>query len=68
VDGKVGKGAKFEGAGYVNVNDSNSLDLPNALTFSAWLYKEKPLGEGIRTPFFVKAKPMTSLRHPTDSF
>lgn len=56
VDGVVGKGAKFDGAGYVNVKDSNSLDLTNALTFSAWLYKEDPLGEGIRTPILCKGE------------
>ncbi len=56
VNGKVGKGAKFDGAGYINVNDSNSLDIPNAITITAWLYKEKPLGEGIRTPILCKGE------------
>jgi hypothetical protein len=36
----VGNGAKFDGKSWLEVNDSVSLDLHNAYTFSAWIYKE----------------------------
>ncbi|HEY9061702.1 MAG TPA: LamG-like jellyroll fold domain-containing protein [Pseudobacteroides sp.] len=39
VDGKVGKAAKFNGSTYIEVPDSDSLDLDKSFTFSAWIYK-----------------------------
>ncbi|MFH0870343.1 MAG: LamG domain-containing protein [archaeon] len=37
--GKVRDGYRFDGYGdYVKVNDSNSLDLTNSFTISAWIY------------------------------
>lgn len=35
-----GKGAKFDGKSYIEVNDSDSLDLSKAFTFSLWVYKD----------------------------
>jgi hypothetical protein len=40
VPAAVGNGAKFDGKSWLEVNDSVSLDLYNAYTFSAWIYKE----------------------------
>jgi hypothetical protein len=54
VDGKVGKAAKFDGASYVFVKDNDSLDLPDAFTFCAWLCKE-PQDEG-RTAILCKGE------------
>ncbi len=42
VDAKFGKGAKFDGASYMTVNDSDSLDLDSQFSIVAWIYKEKP--------------------------
>ena len=56
VDGKIGKGAKFDGSSYIQVGDSSDLDLTNAFTFSVWLYKEKPLGDGVRMPVICKGE------------
>ena len=40
--GYAGKCAVFNGASYIEVQDSDSLDLDKGLTISAWLYMEKP--------------------------
>jgi hypothetical protein len=40
VSAAVGNGAKFDGKSWLEVNDSVSLDLYDAYTFSAWIYKE----------------------------
>ncbi|NAT10847.1 hypothetical protein C4E22_04765 [ANME-1 cluster archaeon AG-394-G06] len=39
-DAELGKGASFDGKSWIEVSDSDSLDLSNALTFSVWLYKQ----------------------------
>ena len=41
VDGVAGKGIKFSGASYIQVKDSDSLDLDRGFTFGMWVYKEK---------------------------
>ncbi len=41
VDAKFGKGAKFDGASYITVADSDSQDLDNQFSIVAWIYKEK---------------------------
>lgn len=56
VDGKVGKGAKFDGSSYIQVNDSNNLDLSDAFSFSVWLYREKPMDDGVRMPILCKGE------------
>lgn len=50
VTGIVGKAAKFNGASYFEIPDSNSLDLDN-FTVSLWLYEEKVTG---RNPVLTK--------------
>ena len=40
VDGIAGKGIKFSGASYIQVKDSDSLDLDKGFTFGMWVYKE----------------------------
>jgi hypothetical protein len=39
-NGAIGQGAQFDGGSFVEIPDSNSLDLSTALTFAVWLYKE----------------------------
>ncbi|MEA3462970.1 MAG: LamG-like jellyroll fold domain-containing protein, partial [Bacteroidota bacterium] len=39
-DAELGKGASFDGKSWIEVSDSDTLDLSNALTFSVWLYKQ----------------------------
>ncbi|MBE9595029.1 MAG: LamG domain-containing protein, partial [Proteobacteria bacterium] len=39
-DAVLGKGASFDGKSWIEVSDSDSLDLSNAFTFSVWLYKQ----------------------------
>lgn len=51
VDGIAGKGIKFSGASYIEVKDSDSLDLDRGFTFGTWVYKEK--GQDIY-PLFAK--------------
>ncbi len=41
VDGVLGKAAKFDGKSYVEVKDSDSLNLTNGFTFSLWVYKDE---------------------------
>ncbi len=41
VDAKFGKGAKFDGASYITVEDSDVQDLDNQFSIVAWIYKEK---------------------------
>lgn len=41
VTGKFGKGAKFDGKSYIEVVDSDSLDLTTRFTISVWLYKDE---------------------------
>jgi hypothetical protein len=41
VDAIAGKGVKFSGASYIEVKDSDSLDLDKGFTFGTWIYKEK---------------------------
>jgi hypothetical protein len=43
--GVIGQGAKFDGKSWIEVNDSPSLDLSTAFTFSAWL-NEADAGAG----------------------
>ena len=52
-DGVIGKGASFDGKSWIEVSDSDSLDLSNALTFSVWLYKQDA-GTGGRAVVFSK--------------
>lgn len=52
VDGVFGKGAKFDGKSYIEVKDSDSLDVSNNFTFSVWVYKEHMGKKGV--PFIVK--------------
>lgn len=41
VKGKFREAAKFDGKSYIEVLDSDSLDLEKTLTISVWLYKEE---------------------------
>ena len=41
VKGAVGKGIKFNGSSYIEVKDSDSLDLDKGFTFGMWVYREK---------------------------
>jgi len=41
VDAIAGKGVKYSGASYIEVKDSDSLDLDRGFTFGTWIYKEK---------------------------
>jgi hypothetical protein len=41
IDGMAGKAIKFNGASYIEVKDSDSLDLDQGFTFGMWIYKEK---------------------------
>jgi len=41
VDAIAGKGVKFSGASYIEVKDSDSLDLDRGFTIGMWIYKEK---------------------------
>lgn len=52
VDSVNGKGAKFEG-GYIEVSHSDSLNLENGYTFSAWLYKEDSFA-AVSQPILLK--------------
>jgi hypothetical protein len=38
-NGKKGKAAKFDGESYIEVEDNDTLNLSEAFTISAWLYK-----------------------------
>src|SRR5262249_36495263 len=40
--GKVGQAFSFGGSGYVDVPDSISLHLVNAMTMDAWVYRNEP--------------------------
>ncbi|MDF2593092.1 MAG: Ig-like protein [Clostridia bacterium] len=53
VDAMKGKGAKFNGESYIQVNDSDSLDLTKSYTFSLWMYKED-IGEKREQPILLK--------------
>jgi hypothetical protein len=37
-----GKDASFDGKSYIEVNDSDSLDLSNGFTYSLWLRAQAP--------------------------
>jgi hypothetical protein len=50
----IDTGAKFDGKSWIEVNDNNSLDLYDAFTFSAWIYKENA-GAGGWSVIFEKA-------------
>lgn len=50
-DAVLGQGAKLDGKSYIEVPDSDSLDLSSAFTMSMWIYKE-PTDEGV--PFITK--------------
>jgi len=39
-DGMIEQGAYFDGNSYIEIQDSDSLDLSTSFTFSVWLYKE----------------------------
>lgn len=51
VDGIAGKAIKFSGASYIEVKDSDSLDLDRGFTFGMWIYKEK---SSSNQPIFAK--------------
>ncbi len=51
IDGVAGKGIKFNGASYIQVKDSDSLDLDKGFTFAVWVYKEKTKNS---QPIFAK--------------
>jgi hypothetical protein len=57
VDGVLNSGVKLDGKSYIEVNDSDSLDLMNAFTFSFWVYKEdmrkKDMMDG-GVPYIIK--------------
>lgn len=40
VDAVLGKGVKLDGKSYIEVADSDSLDLQDGFTFSFWVYKD----------------------------
>ncbi len=40
VDGIAGKAIKFSGSSYIEVKDSDSLDLDKGFTIAGWIYKE----------------------------
>ena len=42
VDGKFGKALSFNGANYAEIADSDSLDLADAITVAAWVYRNAP--------------------------
>jgi hypothetical protein len=52
-NGIVGKGAKFDGNSYIEVVDSDSLDLTRGYTLSLWMYKED-IGEDREEPILLK--------------
>lgn len=52
-DGIKGKAAKFDGKSGITVQDSDSLDLSTAFSFSMWLYKEDA-GAGGWAPILTK--------------
>jgi len=54
VDAIYGQGLHFDGNSYVDVSDSDSLDLTNAFTFSFWVYKNELKEESDGVPFFAK--------------
>ncbi len=41
IDGIAGKAVKFSGSSYIEVKDSDSLDLDRGFTFGTWVYREK---------------------------
>ena len=49
-----GKGAKFNGNNFITINDSDSLDIDSAFTFSAWVYCENASSSGTK-PIFSKS-------------
>jgi len=51
--GSIGQGARFDGSSFIEVNDSNSLDLYDGFTFSVRLYKEDA-GTGGYAVIFAK--------------
>lgn len=53
VNGIIGKGAYFTKNHYIEVDDSDSLNLTTSFTFSAWVYEEKK-GDGDYAPIFCK--------------
>jgi hypothetical protein len=55
VDGKIGKGAKFDGESHFEVENSDSLQLTRTFSFSVWLYRESPLDQGVMMPILCKA-------------
>jgi Bacterial Ig-like domain (group 2). len=52
-DGVNGKGARFDGASYIEVNHSDLLNLESGFTFSVWIYKEQSK-EQMYEPLIVK--------------
>jgi hypothetical protein len=58
-NGVAGQGAKFDGKSYLEVKDSDSLDISSGFTFSVWVYKDEMRGKqedmaGIGVPYLVK--------------
>lgn len=56
VDAKSGKGAKFDGASYITVEDNDSLDLEKDFSIAVWIYKEEPQGENNWSPVLAKGE------------
>ena len=54
-DGKLGKGAKFDGVSFIKVEDSNSLDLTDGFTFALWVYREEYVSGHPYAPILSKS-------------
>lgn len=53
-DSVLGKGAKFDGKSYIEVKDSDSLDLEKDFTFSLWIKKDDQIPRGQFVPYITK--------------
>ncbi len=65
VNGIAGKGVKFSGSSYIEVKDSDSLDLERGFTFGLWVFKDKsPKNQPLFTKYgesHTKSNPSYSL-------
>ncbi len=52
VDGMAGKAVKFNGSSYIEIKDSDSLDLNKGFTIGTWIYLEKTKSD--TQPVFYK--------------
>ncbi len=64
VNGVAGKGVKFSGSSYIEVKDSDSLDLDRGFTFGMWVFKEKSTKN---QPLFAKYGESRSKGEPSYS-